>query len=121
MHLPNLRTLTHCTAQYPVVSNIDIQLTQTEMGDGSGVTCASCKASCCRLEVMILGDDDVPPELTEVDRWGGLIMARSDDGWCAALDRETMLCRIYEKRPTVCRDYQMGGVDCLAERSSLSR
>jgi len=70
---------------------------------------------------MILGEDDVPPDLTEVDRWGGLIMVRGEDGWCAALDRKTMRCRIYERRPTVCRDYQMGGTDCLAERSGTSR
>ena len=44
-------------------------------------------------------------------------MARGDDGWCAALDRKTMLCRIYERRPTVCRDFQLGGSDCIEERS----
>lgn len=44
-------------------------------------------------------------------------MARLDDGWCAALDRDTMLCGIYERRPTVCRDYRVGGSDCIAERS----
>jgi Fe-S-cluster containining protein len=47
-------------------------------------------------------------------------MARLDDGWCAALDRDTMLCRIYERRPGVCRDYEMGGGDCLIERRSLT-
>ncbi len=109
------------TAKFPTMSDTDSKLNATEVGDGSVITCASCKASCCRLEVMILGDDDVPPDLTEVDRWGGRIMARSDDGWCAALDRNTMLCRIYEHRPTVCRDYQVGGDDCIAERSRASR
>lgn len=66
-----------------------------------------------------MGDDDVPPELTEVDRWGGSVMARLEDGWCAALDRDTMLCRIYERRPAVCRDYQVGESDCIAQRSML--
>ena len=83
----------------------------------AAVTCASCKANCCRLEVMLLGDDDISPDLTEVDRWGGRIMARRKDGWCAALDRFTMLCGIYEHRPTVCRDYQLGGSDCITERA----
>ncbi|OGA07228.1 MAG: hypothetical protein A2W68_14180 [Betaproteobacteria bacterium RIFCSPLOWO2_02_64_14] len=69
---------------------------------------------------MIMGEDDVPLELTEVDRWGGRVMARSDDGWCAALDRDTMLCRVYERRPAVCREYRVGGSDCIAERSSDS-
>ena len=99
------------------MSDMDAELNATD-ARGTVITCASCKASCCRLEVMILGEDDVPPELTEVDRWGGLVMARSGDGWCAGLDRHTMLCGIYERRPTVCRDYQVGGSDCIAERLS---
>jgi Fe-S-cluster containining protein len=81
------------------------------------ITCASCKACCCKLEVMLMSEDDVPLHLTEEDRWGGRIMAREDDGWCAALDRETLLCGIYERRPAICRDYEMGGTDCIAERS----
>ena len=67
-----------------------------------------------------MGEDDVPPELTHADRWGGQVMARLDDGWCAALNRVTMLCAIYERRPAVCRDYQVGGSDCIAERSNLA-
>jgi Fe-S-cluster containining protein len=64
-----------------------------------------------------MGEDDVPVEMTEVDHWGGRIMTRID-GWCAALDRNTMLCRIYERRPTVCRDYQVGGSECISARSA---
>jgi Fe-S-cluster containining protein len=44
-------------------------------------------------------------------------MARLADGWCAALDRDTLTCRIYERRPAICREYEMGGSDCLAERA----
>lgn len=43
-------------------------------------------------------------------------MARLDDGWCAALDRHSLLCTIYEKRPTVCRDFEMAGYECIDER-----
>ena len=82
----------------------------------SAVTCASCAACCCRLEVMLMGDDNVPAALTAFDAWGGEVMARLEDGWCAALDRDTMLCRIYERRPTVCREFEMAGSDCLEER-----
>lgn len=64
-----------------------------------------------------MAEDDVPPELTEVDRWGGHVMARLDDGWCAALERDTMRCGIYARRPTLCRDYPVGGDDCLVERA----
>jgi uncharacterized protein len=81
------------------------------------VTCATCAACCCRLEVLLMGDDDVPKRFTAEDPWGGWVMRRRDDGWCAALDRNTMLCTIYERRPGICRDYQMGDSDCIEERS----
>jgi Fe-S-cluster containining protein len=44
-------------------------------------------------------------------------MRRLDDGWCAALDRNTMLCTIYEKRPLICREFATGSDECLAERA----
>ena len=94
----------------PAESNID------DVADSPAISCASCKACCCRLEVMLMGDDDIPPELTERDRWDGWVMTRLDDGWCAALDRDTMLCTIYERRPMICGDYQVGDSDCLGER-----
>jgi|SRR6185436_5735419 Fe-S-cluster containining protein len=83
------------------------------------VSCSSCKACCCRLEVILMGVDDVPSELIAEDLWGGQVMARLADGWCAALDRTTMLCGIYARRPTVCREYEVGGSDCLTERLAL--
>lgn len=67
-----------------------------------------------------MAEDDVPLHLTAADRWGGQVMARLDDGWCAALERDTMRCGIYQRRPAVCRDYEMGGSDCIAERSNLA-
>lgn len=45
-------------------------------------------------------------------------MSRLDDGWCTALDRDTMLCGIYKRRPTVCRDFPVGGDDCITERAA---
>ena len=83
------------------------------------VTCATCRACCCKLEVMLLGgDDEVPEAQTRQDPWGGWIMHRLEDGWCAALDRRTMLCTIYEQRPFICRDYQAGDYDCLEQRAA---
>jgi len=64
-----------------------------------------------------MSEDDVPLRLTVEDRWGGRVMARSDDGWCAALERDTMRCGIYGSRPAICRDYEVGGSDCISERS----
>lgn len=86
----------------------------------AAVTCATCEACCCRLEVMLMGDDDVPARLTVEDSWGGTVMRRLGDGWCAALDRSTMKCTIYERRPMICAEYQMGGSDCVEERSLFS-
>ncbi len=63
-----------------------------------------------------MGDDDVPEELTAQDEWGGWVMRRLADGWCVALDRATMLCTIYARRPGVCRTYEVGDSECLIER-----
>ena len=87
---------------------------------GAAVTCASCKACCCKLEVILMGEDDPPAEFITVDKWGGQVMRRLDDGWCAAVDRVTMLCRIYERRPGVCREFKMGGSECLSERRAFA-
>jgi Fe-S-cluster containining protein len=82
------------------------------------VTCADCEACCCRLEVMLITDTGLPERYIAFDRWGGMTMARLDDGWCAALDRNTMMCRIYEKRPWVCREFKMGDAECMVERAA---
>lgn len=83
------------------------------------ITCDTCQACCCRLEVLLMGEDDIPDELTEQDRWGGWVMARLDDGLCAALVRETHRCSIYAIRPQVCRDYAAGDADCRIERAHI--
>ena len=66
-----------------------------------------------------MGDDNPPEAFVATDQWGGQVMQRLEDGWCAAVDRVTMLCRIYERRPTVCRSFRTGGEECLAERRAL--
>ncbi len=83
------------------------------------LSCASCEACCCRLEVMLMGGDDVPPALTAQDRWGGWVMRRLGDGWCAALDRDTLRCTIYARRPFICREFEVGDYECLEERAQL--
>lgn len=79
-------------------------------------TCANCQACCCRLEVMLITDTGVPERYIDIDAWGGQVMARLDDGWCAALDRQTLMCTIYDRRPLICREFEMGGSECLVER-----
>ena len=66
-----------------------------------------------------MGEDAPPERFVVKDRWGGEVMARLEDGWCAALDRATMRCTIYAQRPGVCRDYPAGGDDCLTERAAF--
>lgn len=80
------------------------------------VSCASCAASCCRLEVWCISDTGVPWHFTEQRPEGGTLMRRGDDGWCVALDRDTLLCRIYAHRPWACRSLVVGSAECLAER-----
>jgi uncharacterized protein len=81
-------------------------------------TCANCQACCCRLEVLLITDTGVPDHFIELDKWGGQTMARLDDGWCAALNRQSMKCSIYENRPWVCREFEMGEHECLTERAA---
>ena len=85
------------------------------------VTCAMCDAVCCQLEVLLITDTGVPERFIDVDEWGGRTMARASSGWCAALDETTNLCSIYENRPWVCREFEMGGADCIAERAQYMR
>jgi len=82
------------------------------------ISCANCEACCCRLEVMLITETGVPHYFIESDQWGGMRMERLDDGWCAALDRNTMSCTIYDRRPQVCRDLVMGEYACIIEREA---
>ena len=69
---------------------------------------------------MLVTDTGVPEHLVAFDRWGGMTMARLEDGWCAALDRDSLLCTIYERRPLICREFEMGGHECRVERARAS-
>jgi Fe-S-cluster containining protein len=83
----------------------------------SPVSCERCEACCCRLEVLLMGEDDVPVALSGLDQWGAPVMRRLEDGWCAALDRNTLRCTIYARRPALCREFEVGSYACLEERS----
>lgn len=84
------------------------------------ISCSNCAACCCQLEVMLIGDTGVPARFIETDDWGGEVMRRLDDGWCAALDRDSMRCTIYEVRPLICREFEMGSADCRDERRGMA-
>jgi Fe-S-cluster containining protein len=84
------------------------------------ITCDACAAACCRLEVLCIGEHDIPDRLTDTDADGYFVMRRLDDGWCAALDRTVMNCGIYAHRPLPCRELAVGGPECLAARARLA-
>lgn len=85
------------------------------------ITCEACQACCCQLQVILMPRDDPPAHFTDVDEHGLTVMRRLDDGWCAALDRDTHRCTIYARRPQVCRDVQTGGAECRVERDEWRR
>jgi uncharacterized protein len=84
--------------------------------DGS-VSCSHCDAVCCRLTVVVMPDDKVPRHLVERTAAGLNTMARSEEGWCVAVDPIHMHCTIYEQRPAICRKFAMGSAYCRDERS----
>ncbi|HHF2916292.1 YkgJ family cysteine cluster protein [Vibrio chemaguriensis] len=81
------------------------------------ILCSNCKACCCRLEVIIISDTGVPEEHIKRDAWGGETMLRLSDGWCSAMDRDSFMCTIYENRPWICREFEMGSYECKEERA----
>ena len=101
------------------IKNVPITELPTNDVSAAAVTCASCQACCCRLEVLIISDTGVPERYITRDKWGAETLLRLDDGWCAALDRETFLCTIYEQRPWICREFEMGSYECRDERVAM--
>jgi uncharacterized protein len=96
---------------------MDIMTTDPHSLPDPDVSCKNCAACCCRQEAMLFGDSHLPAALLVANAQGGLSMARLEDGWCAALDRTSMSCTIYAKRPWICREFEMGGAECLEARS----
>lgn len=63
-------------------------------------------------------DRDVPRHLIERNAQGVEVMARDEDGWCAAVDPQRLCCSIYAVRPVICRGFAMGGPYCLDIRAT---
>ncbi|TXH87318.1 MAG: YkgJ family cysteine cluster protein [Pseudomonas sp.] len=84
------------------------------------ISCSNCAACCCQLEVLLITDTGVPPRFIDTDAWGGEVMRRLDDGWCAALDRDSMRCTIYAQRPLICREFETGSPECREERRGMA-
>jgi len=85
--------------------------------------CLDCGACCHSINprlVELLGADahTVPEEFAEGDSSGGAHMRMLKDpacgGFvCSALG-EKNACRIYERRPFLCREFERGSAECLA-------
>lgn len=87
---------------------------------GTAPLCEACDAVCCRLTVVLDEADDVPPHLTTHLPGGLQVMARDEEGWCAALNSARMNCNIYASRPSVCRRFVMAGPYCEAVREEYA-
>lgn len=85
--------------------------------DDTPISCERCQACCCQLQVILMPHDAPPAYLTEVEEHGLTVMRRGDDGWCVALERDTLRCTIYAQRPQVCRDFSTGSGACREERA----
>lgn len=70
---------------------------------------------------MLLPDDEPPAQFIERDDHGAEIMGKGEDGWCLALDRDSMSCSIYQQRPWVCREFAMASEDCIEVRDDWRR
>jgi len=64
-----------------------------------------CRTFCCRLLVRLA------PEERTGDGKG--FVDKDAEGLCVHLDRDTFLCRIWERRPKVCREYDCNADDLL--------
>ena len=72
------------------------------------------------MQVMIIDDTGMPDRFIEMDASGIQSMRRLEDGWCEALNRNTFLCDQYAVRPTICREFEMGGADCRSTRVDIT-
>lgn len=98
-----------------------------------GVDCLKCiNSACCKLVIEVnreeydslhksvkssfIKNSDVfikknprystkQEELDEMYKDNFAEMNKSDDDLCALLDRRTMMCSVYDNRPSVCRSY----------------
>ena len=80
------------------------------------VQCTTCEAVCCRLTVVLMPEDHVPAWLIDHDEHGMEILAKGEDGWCAAVESEHLRLHHLRRPPGICRKYAMGSPSCRDER-----
>lgn len=78
-----------------------------------------CQTFCCRLLVRLDPDerepsrDGLPPK--------GFVDKDLEDGLCIHLDRDTHRCRIWARRPRICREYHCNDDEMLQAVLKLGR
>lgn len=106
-------------------------MTRVLLADTQPVSCEGCGACCMHaheppfagVNGVAAGDDpcwDALPESLKSEIVEFRINVRpksSHDQPCIWLDPVTRLCRHYEYRPRLCRDFELGGKDCLGFRN----
>jgi len=70
-----------------------------------------CKAVCCSF-IFALTKGDVKKGISQWNPKRPYFIARDEDGYCPHLNRETLLCSIWEDRPERCRNY-----DCRKDQN----
>lgn len=70
-----------------------------------------CRAICCSF-TFALTKKDVENGIVKWNPKRPYFIAKDEDGYCPHLDRETLMCKIWEDRPERCRNY-----DCRNEQN----
>jgi len=77
-------------------------------------SCVNCEAGrkigcgtfCCQLLVRLTEEE---AQRLYPDRPSARFLEKAADGFCLYLDRATSRCKIWEKRPSICRGYDCNG------------
>jgi len=70
-----------------------------------------CKVVCCSF-VFVLTKKEVEKGIIKWNPKRPYFIARDEDGYCPHLDRESLLCKIWDDRPERCRKY-----DCRKDQN----
>ena len=78
--------------------------------------CSNCAGACCRYVKIFVGHNHSADHVRWMETRGSLV----DGFWHIRSECEHLTpcgkCGIYETRPEVCRDFEVGGVHCLDAR-----
>lgn len=89
------------------------------------IDCAGCGVCCTymRTPPFIVNEIDRIPENLQREVLKAVyepLTVRPDDSPCLWFDRITRQCKHYDLRPAICREFEVGGTDCLRVRAERS-